>query len=80
MSQVKIITDSTAYLPEQFLKDLGIEVIPLHVIWGEEMYKDNVDITPGMSFYEKLPKSKVMPTTSQPSPKRVYRLLRKNDS
>lgn len=68
MSKVKIITDSTAYLPEQYIKELGIEVIPLHVIWGEDMYKDNVDITQD-EFYKRLPNSKIMPTTSQPSPK-----------
>jgi len=34
MSKVKIITDSTVYMPESLLKELSIDVIPLHVIWA----------------------------------------------
>ena len=76
MSKVKVILDSTAYLPEKTLKELSIEVIPLHVIWGEEMYQDGVDISPD-EFYERLPKSKTMPTTSQPSPKEFSEIFEK---
>ncbi len=76
MPKVKIITDSTSYLPDAILKELSIDVIPLHVIWGEDMYQDGVDITPE-EFYERLPKSDVMPTTSQPSPKEFSELYQK---
>jgi len=68
MSKVKVIIDSTVYMPEKYLKDLDMDVIPLHVIWGEEIFSDGVDITPE-EFYRRLPSAKVMPTTSQPSPK-----------
>ncbi len=76
MSKVKIIIDSTVYLPEKYLKELSIDVIPLHVIWGEENFRDGVDITPD-EFYLRLPDSKVMPTTSQPSPKEFTELFNK---
>lgn len=68
MSKVKVIIDSTVYMPEKYLKDLDIDVIPLHVIWGDEIFRDGVDISPE-EFYRRLPSAKVMPTTSQPSPK-----------
>jgi len=73
MGIVKIITDSTVYLPERYKKDLLIDEIPLHVIWGEQIYRDNVDITPDQ-FYERLSKEKTMPTTSQPSPQEFVEL------
>ena len=68
MSKVTIVTDSTCYLPQETLKALGISIVPLHVIWGEEDFLDNVTIHP-QEFYQKLPHAKVLPSTSQPSPK-----------
>lgn len=68
MSKVTIVTDSTSYLPAETLKALGISTVPLHVIWGEVDYIDNVTIK-SEDFYSKLPHAKVLPSTSQPSPK-----------
>jgi DegV family protein with EDD domain len=48
--------------------------VPLQVVWGENTYRDGIDITPE-EFYMRLPDAKVMPSTSQPSPaafKAVY--------
>jgi DegV family protein with EDD domain len=66
-NKVAIVTDSTAYLPEECVKQHNISITPLSVIWGNEVYQDGVDIQP-TEFYERLPKSKVMPTTSQVTP------------
>ena len=64
MRKVGIITDSTAYIPDALLKQYNIAVVPLILIWGEESFKDGVDMLPG-DFYRRLATSKVMPTTSQ---------------
>jgi DegV family protein with EDD domain len=64
MSKVAILTDSTAYLPQALLAQYQIGVVPLKVIWGEESFDDGVDITP-QEFYNRLPASTRMPTTSQ---------------
>jgi len=64
---VKIVTDSVADLPSQVVKELGITVIPLIIRFGEEVYRDGVDLTADQ-FYEKLRSSKVFPSTSVPSP------------
>ena len=64
MSKVAIITDSTAYLPENLVAAYNITVVPLVVIWGEETLRDNVDISPS-EFYQRLATAKVMPSTSQ---------------
>ncbi len=64
MSKVAVITDSTAYLPESILLAHNITVVPQVLIWGEETFRDGVDIMPD-DFYKRLKTAKVMPTTSQ---------------
>ncbi|MGB2965377.1 MAG: DegV family protein [Anaerolineales bacterium] len=66
MSKLAIVTDSSPNIPEHLIKELGIHVVPLTVIWGEESYYDGVDIT-NTEFYNRLETAKVMPSTSQPS-------------
>jgi len=63
--KVKIVTDSTVYLPEGV--DPGdIRIVPLKVAFGDEVYTEGVDITKD-EFYHKLQASSVLPVTSQPS-------------
>jgi DegV family protein with EDD domain len=63
---VRIVTDSTADLPLQFAHDLGISVVPLSVIFGDDVYREGIDIDHDL-FYDKLINGKVLPTTSAPS-------------
>jgi DegV family protein with EDD domain len=64
--KIAVVTDSTAYIPESALDGLTIPVIPLWVLWGEERFRDGVDIDPP-TFYDRLEGAEVFPTTSQPS-------------
>jgi len=64
---VKIITDSVADLPSQVVEELGITVVPLNVRFGEEVYRDGIDLT-AEQFYDKLKQSEILPLTSVPSP------------
>ena len=64
MSAVAIVTDSTAYLPDAAVKEYGIDVVPLSLIWENETFRDGIDILPD-EFYGRLSTSKSMPTTSQ---------------
>jgi DegV family protein with EDD domain len=64
MSKVAIVTDSTAYLPTELVEQFNINVAPLVVIWGEETYRDDIDIKP-TEFYTRLETAKTMPSTSQ---------------
>src|SRR5215208_4039984 len=66
-NKVAVVTDSTACLPEECLKQYNISVTPLSVIWSGQVYLDGVDILPS-EFYHRLASSKVMPTTSQVTP------------
>lgn len=63
---VRIVTDSTSDIPAPLAQELGISVVPLSVIFGDEVYKEGIEITHDL-FYDKLVRSKVMPTTSAPS-------------
>lgn len=64
---VKIITDSVADLSPQVVAEMGISVVPLRVRFGDEVYRDGIDLTPDQ-FYGKLKTSKIFPNTSVPSP------------
>ncbi len=56
MSQVKIVTDSNAYLPNpDLIEELGIEVVPLTVRIGAHSYPERVNVT-DESFLKKLAK------------------------
>lgn len=76
MNKVKIITDSTVDLPKKYQEDLMIDVVPLHILWGNENFLDNIDITPE-EFYKRLSKSKDLPTTSQPSSQEFINYFKK---
>lgn len=63
---VRIVTDSTADLPAATAKELGISVVPLSVVFGEEEFLEGIDISTEL-FYEKLVRAKQLPTTAAPS-------------
>ncbi len=49
---VKIVTDSTADLPPELIEELGITVVPLYVCFGEDVYRDRMEISED-DFYER---------------------------
>ncbi len=64
MKKVAVITDSTAYLPEEIVKALDLHIVPLTLHWEGETYRDGVDIR-AEEFYERLAHADTLPTTSQ---------------
>lgn len=67
MSNIRIVTDSTADLTPELVERYGIRVVPLEVLAEGKAYKDKIDIT-NEEYYEILRSATVLPTTSQPSP------------
>ena len=65
--KVRIVTDSSADLPEDVASDLGVTVVPLTVNFEDGSLRDGVDMK-AAQFYEKLASSRTLPTTSQPTP------------
>ncbi len=60
---IGIITDSTCDVPADLLQQYGIGVVPTIVIWGNEQYRDRIDMQPD-EFYRRLVTSKQRPTSS----------------
>jgi len=67
MGNVRIVTDSTADLPQELVEALDIVVVPLKVCFGKDIYRDGVDISSD-EFISRLKKEDYLPVTSQPSP------------
>ncbi|HID62219.1 MAG TPA: DegV family protein [Anaerolineae bacterium] len=65
MGKVRVVTDSAADVPPELAQRLDITVLSCYVIFGSEIYRDGVDLTP-QEFYDKLARSPILPTTSQP--------------
>lgn len=64
---LRIVTDSTADIPLDEASQLGITVVPLTILFGQESLRDQVDIGPE-EFFQRLVTASVLPKTSQPSP------------
>jgi DegV family protein with EDD domain len=65
MGRVRVVTDSAADVPAELAQRLDIAILPCYVIFGSEVYRDGVDLSP-REFYDKLATSPILPTTSQP--------------
>jgi DegV family protein with EDD domain len=62
-----VVTDSTSDVPDEWRKSHDIEVVPLKVMFGEESFRDGVDMN-NEEFFARLASSTKLPTTSAPSP------------
>jgi DegV family protein with EDD domain len=63
----QLVVDSTADLPTETLERLGIIMVPLKVHFGQEEFRDRVELD-GDAFFKRLETATELPTTSQPSP------------
>jgi DegV family protein with EDD domain len=62
-----IVLDSTADFPQASERFPNWRVVPLYVLFGDESYRDYVELAPS-EFYARLRTSEQLPTTSQPTP------------
>ena len=63
---VQVVTDSTSDISPEEAAELGVRVVPALVAFGDDVFRDRVDITPS-EFYERLMSAREFPKTSQPS-------------
>ncbi len=75
MQRVKIISDSTCDLSKDQKEKFGVRIIPLHVILGEDVYDDGVNVTPEeiISWVET---HKEAPKTAAPSPEEIIAVFK----
>jgi DegV family protein with EDD domain len=62
-----VVVDSTADFPDAPERFTNWRVVPLYVRFGEESFRDYVELAPD-AFYERLRRAEQTPTTSQPTP------------
>jgi DegV family protein with EDD domain len=67
VARVRVISDSSCDLPEEFVRRFDIEIVSLSIRFGDEEFTDRVDLTPG-EFWAKCKASKALPATAAPSP------------
>ncbi|MCY9227515.1 DegV family protein [Bacillus haynesii] len=65
MTRIKIVTDSTADLSEELLREYHISVLPLSISIDGIVYRDRFDIQPD-EFIEKMERAAELPKSSQP--------------
>jgi len=76
MGKVSIVTDSLADIPAGLVEKYNIHVIPILVMFGQETFRDGVDITPE-EFYRRFRESAELPTTAVPSMIEFVKLYQK---
>lgn len=76
MSAIRVVTDSACDLPQALADELGIEIVPLSIRFGEETFVDRQDLSPAQ-FWAKVAGSPVLPETAAPSPGAFEEAFRK---
>jgi DegV family protein with EDD domain len=66
LENTAIVMDSTCDPPDGWFDQAGLYLVPLKVHFGDQMFRDGVDMT-YKEFFAKLKASDVLPTTSQPT-------------
>ncbi len=72
MSKVAVITDSNSGITQSMAKDLGISVVPMPFMIGDETYYEDINLT-RTEFFQMLGDGKQI-VTSQPSPNEVMKI------
>ena len=67
MPNVRVVTDSACDIPAELAAELGIEVVPLSIRFGDEEFVDRKDLTP-QQFWQRVAASPMLPETAAPSP------------
>ncbi|KZE40225.1 fatty acid-binding protein DegV [Bhargavaea cecembensis] len=65
MTTIHIVTDSTADISSEAVREFGIHVVPLSIQIGGKTYTDRVDLSPE-EFLDKMKESEELPKSSQP--------------
>ncbi|MEW5957798.1 MAG: DegV family protein [Chloroflexota bacterium] len=79
---IRLVTDSTAYVPAEFVRAYDIQVVPLKVQWGQETYAEIAGLD-NRQLFLRLATMPGFPATSQPAAgefQRAYRQILSRDA
>jgi DegV family protein with EDD domain len=68
LAKVGVVIDSGVSIPEELLKEYGIEIVPLVTVFGDKIYRDKIDLKTPSELFDLIKKSDKFPTTSAPAP------------
>lgn len=77
MAGIRVVTDSACDLPAPLAEELGVEIVPLTIRFGDEEFVDRRDLSPS-EFWARCANSPLLPETAAPSPgnfEQAYRSL-----
>jgi len=75
MGKIAIVTDTTACLTRELLEQYGIRVVPISILFGDQVYKEYVDTSPSEA-YQLLQKDPEHFATAAPSPEDILQVYR----
>ncbi|MBQ7889200.1 MAG: DegV family protein [Erysipelotrichaceae bacterium] len=73
---IRLVMDSTCDFSQDFAKKHNIDIVPLSVVFGTDVYKENIDLSVD-DFYQKMSASTELPKTSQPAPQLFLEVFEK---
>ena len=73
---IRLVMDSTCDFSQDFAKKHNIDIGPLSVVFGTDVYKENIDLSVD-DFYQKMSASTELPKTSQPAPQLFLEVFEK---
>jgi DegV family protein with EDD domain len=76
MGNVAIVTESASNLPPELVEEFNIHVLPMTMVWENQVYRDGIDITP-QEFYTRLRLENFAPTTTAIAPGELLELFKK---
>ena len=76
MSSIQIVTDSSCDLPEDLVTQLGIDIVPLKIRFGETEFVDRLELTTDQ-FWEKCQQTDELPSTAAPAPGAFVEVVRR---
>ena len=76
MSNVRVVTDSACDLPQELVDELGIEIVPLTIRFGDAEFVDRVELSTA-EFWRRSAASATLPETAAPAPGQFEAAYRK---
>ena len=62
-----IVTDGAADMPNEWVEEYGIKIVPINILFGDKSYLQFIDLD-NEDFYRMVDEAHKIPKTSQPSP------------